>query len=191
MRRVVALLVVLLAAMSGCSSSGHRAAPPTTLPDPDVVPAVITPAYVDAVFVVLNHVAGNATRVLVSTRSVTPAVTADLRAIFNDPLFTAQLNSALSAVRSGGLNNVRTSPGDGVTTVTRLLTAGTDCIFVGVSTDYSAMDIRPVSSPAADYYELKPKQSGDDPEHLNTTPWAIVKEEPLSKSGNVPSPCGG
>ncbi|MBO0747978.1 MAG: hypothetical protein J2O47_06500, partial [Acidimicrobiaceae bacterium] len=104
-------------------------APTTTAPDPEVVPAVITPAYVNAVFAVLNHIWDNSLRAELTAANVTPQAIADLRAIFNDPLFDQELKIATQELPSGILN-VRHPPGDQVTTVIRLLSSSSTCIFV-------------------------------------------------------------
>src|SRR5581483_4828845 len=95
-RRFLALAMVMLAA-GACSGSGHHSAGPTTTgqtvaaPNPDVIPPVITPAYVNAVFVVLNHINGNAVRSLVAAGKVTDQVTDDLRAIYSPNLYPVEL----------------------------------------------------------------------------------------------------
>ena len=72
-----------------------QATPPTTaLPNPDVIPPVITAAYVNAVFAVLNHINGDAVRALVASKRVTPTVTLYLRAMYNDPLYAEELRIA-------------------------------------------------------------------------------------------------
>jgi hypothetical protein len=192
MRRVIAAGVLVAAMAGGCSSGSHHVTSPSTTAavNPDVVPAVITPAYVDSVFVVLNHVAGNATRALVSSHTVSPQVVMDLRSIFNDPLFKDQLTSARSALTTGGLSNVMQDPGDSVTTVNELVSASPTCLFVEVSSDFSAVDISPPRIPAVDYLELQQKQARDDPGHLNRTPWAISSERVSATPTAVSSPCG-
>ena len=76
-------LVALLGVLAACSGKSHDAAPTTsappppttaattqaslpasTTPNPDVIPPMITVAYVNAVFAVLNHLNGNAVRAL-------------------------------------------------------------------------------------------------------------------------------
>ena len=131
-RRVFVAGAVVVVALSACSGKGRdaaptttappattaattRASPPTTtVPNPDVVPAVITPAYVNAVFAVLNHVYGDATRSLRASHAVTSGVKTDLRVIFNDPLYSAQVQAATLSL-SGAIANVRPDVGDGVT----------------------------------------------------------------------------
>ena len=74
--------------LAACSGKSHDAAPTTsappppttaattqaslpasTTPNPDVIPPVITVAYVNAVFAVLNHINGNAARSLVADQT--------------------------------------------------------------------------------------------------------------------------
>lgn len=193
-RRILALGAVLACLVAGCSSS-HRAAATTTTstvpgPNPDVVPAVITPAYVNAVLADLNHVYGNATRALVATKAVTPAVREDLRAIFNDPLFAQQLSEATQSL-SGPIQNVRSDPGDGTITVRRLIRSSGTCIFVETETNLSTVLVRPSPSPVAEYYELDLKQKGIDPNHLNPTPWAFGYNVDFFTNAPAPQRCVG
>ena len=174
----VAVAVVLLA-LSACSGKGHDAAPTTTaplpttaattgasptttVPNPDVVPSVITPAYVNAVFAVLNHVYGDATRNLRASHAVTTEVKTDLRAIFNDPLYSEQVQAATVSL-SGAISNVRPDAGDGVTIVKKLIAATPNCVFVQTETNLSSVLIHPTPSAAAEYYELVRKQRSADP----------------------------
>jgi hypothetical protein len=143
----------------------------TTVPNPDVVPAVITPAYVDAVFKVLNHVWGNSLRLDLATTNVPPQSLADLRSIFNFPLYTQEENIAIQEFTTD-LSNVRNPPGDDVTTVTELVSASPSCIFVRTATDVSKV-VYKLPKPGFDFFELQLKQAGDDPQALNPTPWAI------------------
>ena len=78
--RLVGSVVAILLTLAACSGKSHdsapttpppttaattQASPPTTAgPNPDVIPPVITAAYVNAVFAVLNHVYGDATRTI-------------------------------------------------------------------------------------------------------------------------------
>lgn len=191
MRRLVALSIGCLAVMSGCSGARHHVVLPTTttLPDPDVVPAVITPAYVDAVFVALNHVYGNASRTLRADHAVTPAARADLRAIFGDPAYGAQLQAAQQAVDQGVINNIRPNAGDLVTTVTRLVTALPTCIFVEATTNFSAVQVKPTPTPASEFFQFAPKQARNDPEHINPTPWEIAVDDAYLKPTTVRTTC--
>jgi hypothetical protein len=191
MRRVIAAGVLVAALAGGCSSGSHHVTSPSTTaaPNPEVVPAAITRAYVDSLFVVLNHVSSNAARELRIAHSVTPQVKANLRAAFNDPAYSTQLEGARQALAQGIVNNVRLNGGDPVTTVIQFLTADPDCIFVQTRTDFSPVEIRLTPQPASEYYELTPKQAGADPDHLNSTPWAIARNEAFETSTTVASTC--
>jgi hypothetical protein len=153
-----------------------------------VVPAVITPAYVNAVFAVLNHVYGNATRVLVATREVTPAVKADLRAIFNDPLYEREISIAQQTVDSP-LPQLRSPLGDIDTTVTRLIAAGPGCIFVQTVSSFKAVLVTPPKAPSSEFWVLAPKQPNDDPQHLNSTPWALQFNAVFKTPTTIPNQC--
>jgi hypothetical protein len=185
--------MAVMAVLAGCSSGRHTAAPTTTTaqtasPNPDVVPAVITPAYVNAVFRVLNAVYGNATRTLVSAKQVTPSVKADLRAIFNDPLYEQQLAQARQSLQ-GTIQNVRQNPGDAVTLVLHLVGQSPTCVFVETATTLTQVLVATTPSPASEYYELSRKQPGTDPDHLNSTPWAISFNEDFQTQTELPNRC--
>lgn len=183
---------VLMFAVLACSGGGTKAAkpPPIPGPNPDVIPAVITPAYVNAVFKVLNHIDGDVTRLLAAERVVTATVRIDYRAIFNDPIYASELASASESLQQGAISNVRPDAGDAITTVVRLISASPTCILVETRTDLSAVLIQPRPSPASEYYELSPKQRGADPEHLNGTPWAISYNAAYLQPTEAPSLCG-
>jgi hypothetical protein len=163
-------------------------APTPTAPNPDVVPGVITPAYVNAVFAVLNHVYGNATRALVQAHAVTAEVKADLRAIFNDPLYQQQLQAAQASL-SGAINNVRPNPGDLVTQTIQIQGSSNSCIFVKASTLFTSVERHPTPAPADTYYQLSPKDPGNDPDGLNSTPWAMTENLVFFTPTTVRSSC--
>lgn len=190
--RILALSVAVAVAGASCSSAHHDAVPPTTLqpaaPNPDVIPAVITPAYVNAVFVVLNHIQGNATRTLVSANAVTSLVIADLRALYNDPLYAREVEIAGQTLQ-GGLANFQRPPGDIVTTVVDLQFASSSCIFVETSSQFRQVVIRPEQSAAAEYWRLSPKEPAADPHHFNPTPWALSFNATYLKATTIPNQC--
>ncbi len=196
-RTLLALGGVVLLTVSACSSRSHDAAPPTTstprsttsAPGPYSIPTVITVAYVNSVFVVLNHVYSNAERELASTRQVNAEVRADLRAIFNDPAYDQQVQAAEASLKQGVINNVRPDGGDAETVVDRLITGTSACIFVETTSDPSALFVEPVLEPASEYFELLLKQPGADPLGLNSTPWAYGADEVFLKPTSVASKC--
>jgi hypothetical protein len=193
-----AVLVLLLAACS----SGHRAAAPPTAaattpattadappgPNPDVIPPVITPAYVDAVFNVLEHIDGNASRQLIAARAITPGALADIRSIYNDSLYAQEVEIAHQNLQ-GDLSNVRRPPGDVRVTVRSLLSGSARCIFVEVSSDYSEVVTSPPPPQASEYWGLQPKQKDSDPGHINPTPWAFFFNRTFSTPTQIPNQC--
>lgn len=184
--------VTIVALVPACSSGSRKGSqPPPTAPgpNPDVVPAVITPAYVDAVFKVLNHINGNATRLLAAQHFVSPVVREDYRAIYNDPMYDSELTAADESLQQGVIENVRPDAGDARTNVVRLISASNKCIFVETHTDLSGVFIQPRPMPASEYYELSPKQGGADPLHLNPTPWAISFNVAFLQPTDAPSRC--
>jgi hypothetical protein len=149
---------------------------------------VITVAYVNAVLAVLNHIYGNATRTLRATHEVNADVKADLRAIFNDPLYSQQVEGATLSLQ-GAINNVRPTAGDGLTVVKSLITASPVCIFVETTTTLSAVLVHTTPTAASEYYELAPKQHGSDPGDLNPTPWSFAFNVAYLTPTKVQSQC--
>jgi hypothetical protein len=201
---LVALLALVLAA---CSGKSHDAAPTTstppppttaattqaslpdnTTPNPDVIPPVITVAYVNAVFAVLNHLNGDAVRALVASRQVTPTVKLYLRAAYNDPLYAEEVKIAQQSI-DGDLSNVRQPPGDIVTTVERLVSASPTCIFAETRSEFSQVLVRPGSPAAAEYFSLTPKHEANDPRDLNSTPWGFTFNADYQAPTAIPSQC--
>jgi hypothetical protein len=187
--------------IAACSSGSHRASPSTTLPtpvttavgrttvpNPDVVPSVITVPYVNAVFRVLNHINGNVSRSLLSNNKLTPQAQVDLRAIYNDPLYTREVIIAQQSVTSD-VANVRKQPGDIVTTVRNLIAASRRCIFVGTNSDFSAVLLNPGPPAPSEYFGLAPKEQRNDPEHINPTPWALTFNATYLTPTKIPNQC--
>ncbi len=200
----VLLIVLFLAACSGKSRDATpttsappppttaatvQATPPSTaLPNPDVIPPVITAAYVNAVFAVLNHLNGDAVRALVASKRVTPTVKLYLRAAYNDPLYAEEVTIAQQSI-DGSLSNVRSPPGDILTIVQRLISATPTCIFAETRSDFSNV-VRVSTTPAAsEYFSLSLKQKGTDPHRVNRTPWAFAFNADYQTSKTIPSQC--
>jgi hypothetical protein len=162
--------------VSAGTTTTTASSPTTTSPPPPTspatVPSTITPAYVNSVFVVLNHVYGNALRLELKSNSLPTQAAVDLRAIYNDPLYSKELTIAAQDL-AGNRSNVRGDPGDQVTRVVHLISASATCIFVDTETNVSQVVINPPPV-GYDYYELTPKQPGIDPTGLNPTPWALT-----------------
>jgi hypothetical protein len=195
-RSLLALGGCAVLAVAGCSNGMHDAAPTTTrpppttvaAPNPDAIPPVITVAYVNAVFAILNHVNGDAVRDLVAYGSVTPEVKSYLRATYNDPLYAKEVAITQQSV-SDGFQNVRNPPGDRVTTVDRIIYGSTSCIFVSSETTYGAVLLHATPPATSEYWKLERKQTGIDPRHLNPTPWALSFNASYTHKTTVPNQC--
>ncbi len=202
-RKLVALGGAVVVALAACSGSSHQTSPTTLSPttdspppstaaaiNPDVIPPVITAAYVNAVFVVLNHINGDAVRSLVASKKVTPAVEMYLRAIYNDPLYSQEVKIAQQSI-AGDLSNVRRPPGDLVTTVDRLISTSKTCVFAETQTDFAQVLVDPSAPAASEYFAMTRKQSGSDPGHLNPTPWSLSFNADYLSPTTIPSQCPG
>jgi hypothetical protein len=200
-RRALVLGSAAALIMAACSSGGHRASPSTlsappvttavTQPagaNPDAIPAVITPAYVDAVFKVLNHINGNVSRSLLASDQLTIGARIYLRAIYDDPLYRRELQLARESLQ-GNLSNVRKQPGDVLTTVRSLVFASNKCIFVETESDFSAVLVNPGKSAPSEYFRLAIKAPGIDPDHVNPTPWALNFNATFLTPTKVPNQC--
>lgn len=195
-RRFLALAAAALVLLAGCSGPNRQASAPTTpaggrtarSPNPDVIPAVITPAYVDAVFAVLNHINGNAVRSMLAANAVTPTVQRDLRAIYSPPLYAVELRVFQTGLAEGR-SNLRQPVGDRRTTVRAILSATAQCIFVETSSDLSEVELRPTASPASEYWQLERKVATQDPNGINPTPWSLKFNQDYETPTTVPNPC--
>ncbi len=195
-RRFLALAAAALVFLAACSGPSHRSSGPTTTvggraagsPNPDVVPPVITPAYVNAVFAVLNHINGNAVRSMLAANAVTTTVRMDLRAIFADPLYGQEVRIADQTL-AGNIQGFRTPPGDIHTTVKRLISASTNCVFVATVSSFASVVQSPGPLAGAEYWVLRPKPLGDDPLNINPTPWVLSFNATYPTPTSIPNQC--
>ena len=177
-------MLALIPACSGGGRSGAR--PPATAPgpNPDVIPAVITPAYVDAVFKVLNHIYGNAVREEASRHRVDAIVQHDLAAIYMPPQLGVEISIFQQAL-IGSISDVLPDPGDRVFTTTELQRSGADCIQAVAQADYTAVDRTP--SQSAQSLVLVLARRANRPASANPTPWAITYEKTEAPAMTCPT----
>ncbi len=159
-------------------------------PNPDVIPAVITPAYVNAVFAVLNHINGDAVRALLAANAVTPTVKRDLRAIFNDPLYAEEVK-IVNQTLAGSTVPFRRPPGDILTKVLKVIESSSACLFVSTSSSFAAVVLTEGKPAASEYWVLRPKTPGNDPLHLNPTPWGLSFNASYTVPTTIPNQCAG
>ena len=200
-RRAAAVAIAALALTACGKSATQRAAAtklpqptvpataPTTVPtDPYAVPATIDAAYLNKVFAALDHVSGDATRLIVASKQLVPPAAARLAAIYDEQHFKFQTNNWVDLLTSGQLGRSKTNPGDRTTSVERILQAGPACVYVAARRDYSAITVAS-AAPRIEYVGLKPLDQSRDPSHFNPTPWMIVGEG-FNPDGTQPaSPC--
>jgi hypothetical protein len=196
-RRTLALAVVVALLLPACSSGHSSAAPPSTTtttattaaaPNPDVIPAVITPAYVNAVFRVLNHVNGNAVRTSLHSKAMSPEVVADLRAIYGGPLYPIEVQVFQQGMTQD-LSNLRNPPGDRETRVLHVISASKTCIFVQAVSNLAAVEVHPTASVAAEFWRLQSKASTELANQLNPTPWILTYNQDFSSPESVANQC--
>lgn len=193
-RRILALgMASLLVVVSACSSGGSKDVHPIGTapgPNPDVVPAVITPAYVDAVFKVLNHLDGDVSRSLVKGRTVTSRDLSILRAIYGDALYQEEVQIADQSAQQN-VSGLRRPLGDRVTTVVSMIDAGPKCVFVATRTDYSQVLIHPAPPAAAEFWRLSPKSTSSEISDINPTPWVLTFNATYKTPTSIPDQCSG
>ncbi len=174
MRRVALIVLLVLAA---CSSR-------ETPPEPATPPPSDQEATLNRVLAELDGVMGDLQRILVRERRITTEVTDRLQAIYTGPELLNQID-AFRADVAAGLARYKASPGNRVTTVTRLITADPMCVFAEVERDYSPITEGPPPPRARLYVILVPKREADDPRRLNPTPWAMLYDG-VQEDGSQP-----
>ena len=161
--------VLVLSLLVACSSSPSDGVPGTTI-GPS---AGSDEATVNRVLAGLDGVMGDLQRILVRERRITPEVTDRLRAIYTGPELLNQID-AFRADVADGLVGYKATPGNRVTTVSRLITVSPICLFASVWRDYSPITEGIAPRPATLYVILVTKREAEDPRRLNPTPWAML-----------------
>ncbi len=191
MRVRAGLLGVVGLVLAGCGGGPHSTnvadTPPSVVTSTSVDPAFVVPASIDAAYVeqvlrVLDHVQGDVVRSVVASGAFGPHEVAPLRAVFNDPELSGQVQGFAGLVEV--LDRFQRPPGDNRSEVVRLLTARPDCIYAETSVDISAtvVDAPP---PFRRYVALRPSQPDTDPQDRNPTPFSIAAQH-----SQAADPCG-
>jgi hypothetical protein len=178
----VALVALLVGACGSSTDEDEARAPATTTTTTGAEAAVVSEETVARILVDLDRVQGDVLRRIVETGGVDHDTLAPLEAIFLEPELSAQLETF--AGLGDRLGEVRTPPGDNVTTVVRLLSDRADCIYAEVTVDVSATVASP-PPPFTSFVALRPLPPGADPADVNPTPYAIA-----AKHRTAASPCG-
>ena len=195
---VVGVLLIALAACSSSSSDADRGSAaqtvateptPTTTTNPYAVPAVIDAAYVNRVLAGLDGVLGDVTRLLIRTRTFPAEAYDRLKAIYGDNQALQVKLDAYQADLQRQFADYRPSPGNKVTSITKLITSSPRCIFAEVHRDYSAVTGTSTGT-NPQWVALKPLDWSRDPSRYNPTSWAFVYDGVQPDRGQPPNPCG-
>ena len=175
MRQALAAMAVSGLLLAGCSAGGGgdgddggAAAPAGGAPG-----AVADVAAVNEVLAGLDGVVGDVQRMLVRERRITPEITDRLQAVYTGPELLNQIDAFKIDV-AGGLARYRSTPGNRLTVVSRIIGSRPDCLFAEVRRDYSSISPGPAQPPADLYVVLVPKRAADDPGGHNPTTWAML-----------------
>lgn len=179
-----ARLLLAVALLGGCSGGRDD----DTLPPPATsstsvdysVPDVIDVAYVEKVVTALDHVYGDAIRILAKERQITKEFLEYLAAIYTPKQFEFTQGIWVRDVASG-LSGLRPDPGDPKTHVQELIQADRECIVVRVDRDFSSTNEQPDQATPQEYVAVVP---APNERPLNPTPWV------LSFDGFVATPEG-
>ena len=105
---------------------------------------------------------GDLQRILVRDGRITTELTDRLQAIYTGPELLNQID-AFRADVANGLTGYKATPGNRVTSVSRLITVSPICMFAEVTRDYSPVTEGRVSRLAKLYVVLVTKHEADDP----------------------------
>ena len=174
------LIALALISLVSCSSGGSSTGPGNTAA-PEGSREMAT---VNQVLAGLDGVMGDLQRILLRERRITTEVTDRLQAIYTGPELLNQID-AFRADVANGLVGYRATPGNRVTSVSRLITVSPICTFVEVTRDYSPVTEGQASRLAKLYVVLVTKHEDDDPRQLNPTPWAMLYDG-VQEDGSQP-----
>lgn len=184
------LAVVLLGGCSGGRGDDTLLPPASSSTTADYsVPTVIDAAYVEKVMEALDHVYGDAIRILARERQITKEFLEHLAAIYTPNQFEFTQRIWVRDVASG-LKGLRRNPGDPATQVQELLRADATCIVVRVNRDFSQTNEQVDQVTPQEYVALVPAPSTSS---LNPTPLILSFDGFVATPEGAPpeQPCGG
>lgn len=201
MRRWLAASLVAVA-LFGVACGGEESSPPrsdptiptlppeeaTTVPaDRFAVPAVIDEAYVNRVLAGLEAALGDTLRLVVRQGAITQEVGDRLNSIYSSPVFLQLALDAYQGAVGSGFAGIAMPPGDRVTRVSSLITVRSDCIFVEVARDGSAISSTGATGRARQWVALVPSPVAQP--GTNATHWKLMYDG-FPFDGSIPSnPC--
>lgn len=184
-----ARLLLAVALLGGCSGGrDDDSLPPSvstsTAPDYSV-PAVIDVAYVEKVMEALDHVYGDAIRILAKERQITKEFLEHLAAIYTPKEFEIAQEIWVKDI-AAGLVGLLPTPGDPRTTVLRLVRVEPQCVVAAVDRDFTATRDRPVVTTPQHFVGLVPSSDASD---LNPTPWRLSFDGFKDDGSEPQEPC--
>jgi hypothetical protein len=195
-RVVVVGVAVAVAAvgLAGCGGGkgpgdeGPTATVPTTPPDPYAVPAVIDEAYVNRVLAALDQAVGDVVRMVVSTKTLSPEAIERLQAVYVGDALVLKLQGFQRDILDG-LAGYKSNPGNKSSVVADLITGRSDCVFVQVYRDFSAVATNPDPRLARQWVSLTPVGSRANVGVHNPTPWVVTYDGFQKDLSAPPNPC--
>jgi hypothetical protein len=181
MMTIVSLVGLVVLAAPGCRGDGGRGADDTLPPPPSTtsttalsydVPAVIDEAYVTRVMQALDHVYGDAVRLLATTRQVNEDFLRYLVAIHN-PRIYGLVQDLWVKTQAQGFDGLAAAPADPRTRIDKLLRADRDCVLVEGDRDFTPLHRRDDPTNHSPFVALTPLRGERNPGNLNPTPWTI------------------
>lgn len=188
-RRVAALLALGLTLAAGCQAKADEPLPPaaqvqTPTPSPTPtepaspspsptpetyeIPEVMDEVYVERVLNALYRVEGDALRLMVPAKAVTPEAERLLRALYSDE-YVQPLLESYRAEAAQGFPTARNPVGDPTFNVSEVIAATPNCILVGGYSDLSQVVTATQAEPATqEFVWLSPVRKANNP-----TPWII------------------
>jgi hypothetical protein len=180
-RRLAVVGVVVATLLTSCGGKEEPLGPTATVPqgttttNPYAIPPVIDAAYVNRVLAGLDQVIGDAVRLVVKNRVVDEEVYYRLSSVYLGD--TLQLNlDGIQEDLLGGMRGYRETPGNNVTTVTRLITATNTCVFAEVVKDYAPVNASGQANLSTQWVALVPLDFQRDVRHYNPTSWILLYE---------------
>lgn len=186
--RLTLVAALLLGACNGGDGDDDDTLPPPVSTTVDYsVPQVIDVAYVEKVMEALDHVYGDAIRILAREREITKDFLEHLAAIYTPSEFELTQEIWVRDV-AAGLPGLRDDPGNPRTEIQRLLRAETECVVAAVARDFSPTRTTSDRSTPQRFIALVPK-TGTGARSMNLTPWLITFDG-FKDDGSEPSqPC--
>jgi hypothetical protein len=190
----IAVAVASLALFAGaCKGTEKHAAPGPTVPaelpattttDPYAVPAVIDTAYVNRVLAGLDLVVGDTLRLYLRDRRISQEISERITDLYGSGGGYDLKVRSLEAERT---TTFPATPGNRVTTVSRLITATPLCIYAQVTRDY-----RPVGGSVGNSVEwvgLKAATALSNPAPYNPTRWVYAVDGVMPDRSEPRNPC--